>query len=297
MLIAERGAAINTRLAYERDLADVCAFLKKKSKNINSATTNDLKAYLGELAGRENVKNDGNGKTASLTIARRICTLRQFFGFLVSEGKRPDDPTSVIESPKHTRTLPNILSEDEVSILIAAAQKQGGRKGIRLVALLEILYATGLHASELVCLPLTAIDPESRYLKVEDKGGRERMAPLSEPAQKATKAYINIRTQFLTPDNTNMQTQWMFPSHTSDAGHLTRQRFAQLLKNLSAKAGLDPKRVSPSILRHSFAAHLLRHGADLPSVQKMLGHAEIITTQIYTRLVDEQGKNTKEVNN
>ncbi|MBI3440908.1 MAG: tyrosine-type recombinase/integrase [Proteobacteria bacterium] len=295
MLIAERGAALNTRLAYERDLADVCAFLRQTRKDINSATTDDLKSYLGEFSERENVKNDGNGKTAILTIVRRITVLRQFFGFLVSEGKRADDPTYTIETPKHTRGLPSILSEDEVSILIATAQKQGGRKGIRLAVLLEILYATGLHASELVCLPLAAIDPGSHYLKVKGKDGSERMAPLSEPAQRAMKAYLNIRTQFVTPENTDIQTQWLFPSRAAVAGHLTRQRFAQMLKDLSKDAGFDPKRVSPNILRHSFAVHLLRHGADLRSVQKMLGHADIITTQIYTRFVDEQKKNTKEV--
>ncbi|MCC7035813.1 MAG: site-specific integrase, partial [Alphaproteobacteria bacterium] len=166
MLIAERGAALNTRHAYERDLADVCSFLKKQSKEIDNASTTDLKSYLGELGARENAKSKGGGKTAVRTIARRISALRQFYGFLVSEGKRSDDPTSTIESPKQTRTLPKILTEDEVTVLITTAQKQGGPESVRLVALLEILYATGLRVSELVGLPLTAIGPDNRYLTV-----------------------------------------------------------------------------------------------------------------------------------
>lgn len=296
MLIAERGAALNTRHAYERDLADVCAFLKKQSKDINTSATTDLKAYLGELGDRENVKSKGGGKTAVRTIARRISAMRQFFGFLVSEGKRSDDPTSTIESPKQTRTLPKVLSEDEVSTLITTAQKQGGPESIRLVALLEILYATGLRVSELVGLPLASIGPESRYLTVEGKGGRERMAPLSEPAQKAMKAYMDIRNRFLMADRSETQSKWLFPSRTSESGHLTRQRFAQLLKELSRNAGLDPERVSPHVLRHAFATHLLKHGADLRSVQKMLGHADIATTQVYTQVVADQKKEALEGN-
>jgi integrase/recombinase XerD len=294
MLIAERGAALNTRHAYERDLADVCAFLKKQDKDINTASTNDLKAYLNELSGRENAKSKGGGKTAVRTIARRISALRQFYGFLVSEGKRSDDPTSNIESPKQTRTLPKILSEDEVTVLITTAQKQGGPESIRLVALLEILYATGLRVSELVGLPLTAIGAESRFLTVEGKGGRERMAPLSEPAQKAMKTYMDIRHKFVTPERGDNQNKWLFPSRTSESGHLTRQRFAQLLKELSRNANIDPERVSPHVLRHAFATHLLKHGADLRSVQKMLGHADIATTQIYTQVVGEQMKDAAE---
>lgn len=290
MLIAERGAALNTRHAYERDLADVCAFLKKSSKDIDNAATGDLKAYLNELAARENIKSKGGGKTAVRTIARRISALRQFYGFLVSEGKRSDDPTSTIESPKQTRTLPKVLSEDEVTVLINTAQKQGGPESVRLVALLEILYATGLRVSELVGLPLTAIGPDNRYLTVEGKGGRERMAPLSEPAQKAMKAYMDIRVKFLTPDRSEPQSKWLFPSRTSESGHLTRQRFAQLLKELSRNANIAPERVSPHVLRHAFATHLLKHGADLRSVQKMLGHADIATTQIYTQVIGEQTK-------
>ncbi len=292
MLIAERGAALNTRHAYERELADVCSFLKKQHKEIDSAVTEDLKGYLNELGGRENAKSKGGGRTAVRTIARRISALRQFYGFLVSEGKRSDDPTSTVESPKQTRTLPKILSEEEVTALISTAQKTGGPESVRLVALLEILYATGLRVSELVGLPLASIGQDNRFLMVQGKGGRERMAPLSEPAQRALKAYLDIRSKFMSSDNSDLQGKWLFPSRTSESGHLTRQRFAQLLKELSRNAGIAIDRVSPHVLRHAFATHLLKHGADLRSVQKMLGHADIATTQIYTQVVGDQVKKT-----
>ena len=162
------------------------------------------------------------------------------------------------------------------------------------MALIEILYATGLRVSELVGLSLAAIGPENRFLTVIGNGGRERIAPLSEPAQKAMKNYMDIRSRFLTAGSTDIQTQWLFPSRTSEAGHLTRQRFAQLLKELARNAGVDAARVSPHILRHAFAIHLLKHGADLRSVQKMLGHADIATTQIYTQVVDGQAKSAAE---
>lgn len=288
MLIAERGAAINTRHAYERDLADVCSFLKKNGKAIDTATTDDLKAYLSTLSQRVNTKSKGGAQTAVRTIARRISALRQFYGYMVSESKRTDDPTSNIESPKQTRTLPKILTEDEINVLISTAQKQGGAEGLRLVALLEILYATGLRVSELVGLPMAAIGTENQFITVEGKGGRDRIAPLSEPAQVALKTYLDVRNRFVTSDRVDNQSKWLFPSRTSESGHLTRQRFAQLLKELSRNAGIDSGKVSPHVLRHAFATHLLRHGADLRSVQKMLGHADIATTQIYTQIVNDQ---------
>jgi len=293
-LVTERGAALNTRFAYERDLADVCAYLRRHNKDINTATTQDLKNYLGELADRANAKGKGgDGKTAVRTIARRISALRQFFDFVVGEGKRSDDPTIALESPKQVRNTPQILSEDEVSLLINTAQKMGGPESVRLVALLEILYATGLRVSELVGLPLSAIGPENRYLTIAGSGGRQRVAPLSEPAQKAMKNYMDVRSRFLTADVDNAKAKWLFPTRTSESGHMTRQRFAQLLRDLSQEANLDPRRVNPNTLRHSFAVHLLRHGADLRSVQKMLGHADILTTQIYTQFIEEEKKEAK----
>ena len=165
---------------------------------------------------------------------------------------------------------------------------------MRLVCLLEMLYATGLRVSELVGLPLSAIGEDSQFLMVAGKGGRERMVPLSEPAQKAIRGYLDIRTTFITPDDKTGQGQWMFPSRTSESGHLTRQRFAQLLKDLADDADIDGDRVSPHVLRHAFATHLLSNGADLRAVQKMLGHADIATTQIYTHIVGDKAKKTIE---
>lgn len=295
MLVAERGAAKNTRDAYERDILDFNKFIKEDDTALENATAEDIESYLEELAERNHVKNTGP-KTAVRTIARRISALRQFYGFLLSEGKRTDDPTSSIESPKQTRTLPKVLTEDEVSTLIKVAGEPGGPEAIRLVALLEILYATGLRVSELVGLPTAAIGQDSRFLKVKGKGGRERIAPMSDPARKALKQYMDVRKRFLSPGQKEDENAWLFPSRTSSSGHLTRQRFAQLLKELARNADMPEGKVSPHVLRHAFATHLLKHGADLRSVQKMLGHADIATTQIYTQILENQKTDTVEEN-
>lgn len=203
-----------------------------------------------------------------------------------------NDPTATIESPKQTRTLPKTLSESEVDQLIKTAGESGTAESIRLVCLLEMLYATGLRVSELVGLPMSAIGEENQFIMVAGKAGRERMVPLTDPAQKALKDYMNVRKQFIGADEGGRQSSWLFPSRTSDSGHLTRQRFAQLLKDLARAAEVDEDRVSPHVLRHAFATHLLSNGADLRSVQKMLGHADIATTQIYTHIVGEGLKKT-----
>ena len=295
MLTSERGAALNTRHAYWRDLADVTMYLRKERKtDVDKASTADLKAYLDYLSKKTHTKGNHSGQIAVRTVARRLSALRQFYRFMVSENKRKDDPTSTIESPKQTRTLPKTLSEDEVSQLIKTAGQPGTPEAIRLVCLLEMLYATGLRVSELVGLPLSAINDDSQFLMVEGKGGRERMVPLSDPARKALKNYMAVREQFIGIENKAAQEQWIFPSKTSEKGHLTRQRFAQLLKDLSRDAEIDSDRVSPHILRHAFATHLLARGADLRSVQKMLGHADIATTQIYTHLMGDGLKKTVE---
>jgi integrase/recombinase XerD len=295
MLTAERGAAMNTRHAYWRDLADVSLYLRAERKSdVDVATTADIKAYLDHLANKTHVKGKNKSQIAVRTVARRLSALRQFYRYLVSENIRKDDPTTTIESPKQGRTLPKTLSESEVSILIKTAMAQGGSDSIRLVCLLEMLYATGLRVSELVGLPMSAVGEETQFLMVDGKGGRERMVPLSDPAQKAMKEYIAIRSQFIGSENRAEQEKWVFPSRTSESGHLTRQRFAQLLKDLARAADLDEERVSPHILRHAFATHLLSRGADLRSVQKMLGHADIATTQIYTHIVGGGLKKTVE---
>ncbi len=265
-----------------------------RKSDVDTATTADIKAYLDHLANKTHVKGKNKSQIAVRTVARRLSALRQFYRYLVSENIRKDDPTSTIESPKQGRTLPKTLSESEVSTLIKTAASQGGADSVRLVCLLEMLYATGLRVSELVGLPLSAVGEESQFLMVEGKGGRERMVPLSDPAQKAIRDYMAVRTQFIGPENRSAQEKWMFPSRTSESGHLTRQRFAQLLKDLARAADLDEERVSPHILRHAFATHLLSRGADLRSVQKMLGHADIATTQIYTHIVGGGLKKTVE---
>ena len=293
MITTERGAAMNTRQAYWRDLADVSLFLKnRKNSDIDRATTDELKDYLKDLADKAHTKGEHTGKTAVRTIARRLSALRQFYQYLVSENIREDDPTTTIESPKQGRTLPKTLSEDEVNALIETAGKRGTAEGIRLVCLIEMLYATGLRVSELVGLPLSAIGEKNEFLIVSGKAERERMVPLSTPAQKALKNYLDIRKKHIGTEDAERQDKWLFPSRTSTSGHLTRQRFAQLLKDLAKEAKIDSRNVSPHVLRHAFATHLLSNGADLRSVQKMLGHADIATTQIYTHILGEDAKKT-----
>lgn len=295
MLTTERGAALNTRHAYWRDLADVSLYVRdSRGKEIENASAEDLKAYLSDLSNKIHVKGQNKNQIAVRTVARRLSALRQFYRYLVSENVRQEDPTSAIESPKQTRTLPKTLSESEVSALIKAAAEQGGAESTRLVCLLEMLYATGLRVSELVGLPLSAVSEGNQFIMVEGKGGRERMVPLSDQAQKAVERYIELRKQFIAMDDAGRQAKWLFPSRTSDSGHLTRQRFAQLLKDLARAAQIDEDRVSPHILRHAFATHLLSNGADLRAVQKMLGHADIATTQIYTHIIGKKLKKTVE---
>lgn len=295
MLTTERGAALNTRHAYWRDLADVSLYLRaQRSKEIDAATTDDLKSYLQDLSNKIHVKGQNKNQIAVRTVARRLSALRQFYRYLISENIRKEDPTSTIDSPKQTRTLPKTLSEGEVDTLIKVAGEQGGAESVRLVCLLELLYATGLRVSELVGLPTAAIAEGNQFIMVEGKGGRERMVPLSETAQKALSEYMNVRGQFVSGEESARQSKWLFPSRTSDSGHLTRQRFAQLLKDLARAAKIEEDRVSPHILRHAFATHLLSNGADLRAVQKMLGHADIATTQIYTHVIGKKLKKTVE---
>ena len=289
MLVAERGAAKNTVAAYKRDLADYCEYLKTVDVDVTQATTTNIKGYIKDLSTRDSA--DKSGTTSSRTINRRLSALRQFYRFAVGEGMRKDDPTVGIESPKQTRTLPKVLTEAEVDTLIKASTDMGkGSDGVRLACLLELIYATGIRVSELVSLTLESIQDNGNYLVIEGKGGRERVVPLSQPAKEALNAYLDVRGSFIAPHRKDVQAKWLFPSSTSEIGHLTRQRFAQLLKDLAEFSGVDADRVSPHILRHAFATHLLNHGADLRSVQKMLGHADIATTQIYTQILDQQAE-------
>jgi integrase/recombinase XerD len=281
MLVAERGAARNTIDSYKRDLADVESFLARRDRGIEAASTEDLREYLAAL--------NANGATPS-TAARRLSALRQFFRFLYAEGVRGDDPTTTIQSPRRGRPLPKLLSEGEVSQLLERARGKRGPEGIRLTALLETLYATGMRVSELVSLPLSAVARDPRYILVRGKGGKERLVPLSEPAREALNGYKSVRGQFC---RNGVESPYLFPSR-GGSGYLTRHRFAQLLKQLSTEAGIAPSKVSPHVLRHAFATHLLNRGADLRSVQQMLGHADIATTQIYTHVLDERLKSLVE---
>lgn len=272
MIAAERGAAVNTLQAYRRDLLDFAGFL---SADIAAAQSADIRGYLAHLRDRH--------MTAS-TAARRLSALRQFFQFLHVEGVRADNPASIIDSPRRVRPLPKVLHEVDVDRLLAAARRTDGPEGLRLVALLELLYATGLRVSELVSLPRNAVGGQRRLLLVRGKGGKERMVPLSDPAIAALQAYDAVREDF---ERAPTHGKWLFPSR-SRQGHLTRQRFGQLLKQLAVEAGIEVRRVSPHVLRHAFASHLLAHGADLRAVQQMLGHADISTTQIYTHVLEER---------
>ncbi len=295
MLTAERGAAMNTRQAYWRDLADVSLFLRReRDSDVHQASPEDIQAYLKDLSEKTHVKGERSGKIAVRTVARRLSAMRQYYRYMISEGQRKDDPTSNIDSPKQTRTLPKTLSEAEVTQLIKTAALGGTPESVRLVCLLEMIYATGLRVSELVGLPMSAIGEGQEFVTVAGKAGRERMVPLSDPGQEAVRNYLSVRKRFIGVEGKDNQEQWVFPSRTSDSGHLTRQRFAQLLKDLARAAEVDEDRVSPHVLRHAFATHLLSRGADLRSVQKMLGHADIATTQIYTHMIGEQLKDTVE---
>jgi len=281
MMSAERDAAANTLESYGRDLDDFARFLSSRRRRPEDAGSLHIRAYLKALSG---------AGLASSTIARRLSALRRFFRFLYSERVRGDDPSSSLDSPRQGRVLPKCLTEEEVDQLLEAAQCRTGAEGVRLVALLEILYATGLRVSELVGLPLESMSRDQGYLIVRGKGQKERMVPLSDPARDAISMYKKVRTAFIPKGRTQGTPEsWMFPSR-GKGGHLTRARFAQLLKELAVDAGIDRRRVSPHVLRHSFASHLLAHGADLRSIQQMLGHTDISTTQIYTHVLDERLK-------
>ncbi len=280
MLAAERGAAKLTLAAYANDLTDLAAFLAARGVALERADAAALHDYLAAAATR---------RLAPRTLARRLSAIRQFYRFLLSDGARGDDPTAGLDAPRLGRPLPKILSEAEVERLIEAAAAWPGEEGVRLRCILELLYATGLRVSELVGLPFAAAQRDPRFLLVRGKGGKERVVPLSAPARQALAEYLACRERFL-PEGARRDPRimrWLFPSRGA-AGHLTRQRCGQLLKELALAAGLDPALLSPHVLRHAFASHLLDHGAYLRSVQQMLGNADIATTQIYTHVQGER---------
>ncbi|WP_313898757.1 site-specific tyrosine recombinase XerD [Methylobacterium sp. J-067] len=280
MLAAERGAGANTIDAYRRDLSDYLAYLARAGLSVEDVNTATLRGFVADLETR--------GLSAS-TAARRLSCVRGFHKFLYAEGAAETDPSAPVSGPRKGRPLPKVLSVAEVDRLLAGAQQAAAlpdqapgpaRRARRMACLLELLYATGLRVSELVALPRTAASIDARLLVVKGKGGRERMVPLTETARAAMAAHLPS-----VPEDS----PWLFPAD-SESGHMTRQAFARDLKDAASAAGLRADKVSPHVLRHAFASHLLHNGADLRIVQELLGHADISTTQIYTHVLDDRLK-------
>ena len=277
MMAAERGASLNTIEAYGRDLEEFAQFVEARGTRIEATTADQVRDYLrvGARTGR-----------ASVTMARKLSVLRGYFAFLLGEGVRRGNPCTAIDTPRLGRRLPKTLSQDQVGRILAIARDRDGADGRRLTALVEILYATGLRVTELVTLPISALSRDRRVVVVRGKGGKERMVPLGAPARRAIELYLADRGK---TERSGGAVQFLFPGR-SGPGHLSRSHFARLLKRLGGEAGIDPRRISPHVLRHAFATHLVDHGADLRSVQQMLGHTDISTTQIYTHVADSRLK-------
>ncbi|MBY0382174.1 MAG: site-specific tyrosine recombinase XerD [Xanthobacteraceae bacterium] len=289
MLAAEQGAGENTLAAYRRDLEDLSEFLRTAKTGFAGADTQALRDYLAEL--------DARGFKSS-SVARRLSAMRHLFRFLLNERRRSDDPAAILSGPKRGRSLPKVLSIADVDLLLAKSKQLVDRdqspkqklRAMRLWCLLEVLYATGLRVSELVSLPLTAAKRDARMIVVRGKGNKERLVPLNQSSRDAMAAYLSL-TEDLKDDNAKPQvrSKWLFPS-SGESGHLTRQHFARDLKELAVSTGIPARLVSPHVLRHAFASHLLHNGADLRIVQTLLGHTDISTTQIYTHVVEERLK-------
>ena len=282
VLAAERGAAANTLAAYERDLADFAGWLAGRDKGLDDADRAAIEGYLESLAARA---------MSAATRARRLSAIRQFYRFAFSEGWRQDDPGAGIAGPAKTRPLPKTLSVADVDRLLEGAARAPGppERAARLCCLVELLYATGLRVSELVALPRAALRGDPRMILVTGKGGRERMVPLSAAAREATAGWCRHRDAAEREQVAagGRPSPWLFPSR-GKAEHLTRIAVWQALKELAVRSGVDPARLSPHTLRHAFATHLLANGADLRSIQALLGHADISTTEIYTHVLDER---------
>lgn len=276
MLAAERGAAQNTQYAYRRDLQNLATFLQPTKTDLAAATGDDLRRFLTSL--------EAHG-LADASVARQVSVLKRFYKFLLLENIVAHNPADGLARPKARRPLPKTLSADETQSLIDAAHAMSARSDkqqadrLRTICLIEVLYAAGLRVSELVALPRAALD--GPFMLVRGKGGRERLVPLSDPARQAVSDWLAFQGETGSP--------FLFPAR-GKTGHLTRQRFAQILDRLAIAAGIAPSRISPHVLRHAFATHLVQGGADLRAVQQMLGHADISTTQIYTHVLDERKK-------
>jgi len=286
MMRAERGASPHTIAAYAADLRDISGFISARRKSFHSCAREDLEAYFAASAA---------SGLASNSAARKLSCLKRFTKFLLAEGHCGDDPARLIDGAKAKRSLPMTLSIAEVDCLLdaaheatALADESGRRRALRLACLLELLYATGLRVSELVSLPRSALRGDRMMLTVKGKGGRERILPLNQKARDALDKYLAAQPQLALPGH---EPKWLFPSW-GEGGHFTRQKFARDLKAIAARVGIDEERLSPHVLRHAFASHLLDRGVDLRVLQTLLGHADISTTQIYTHVMEDRLRQT-----
>ncbi|WFU81799.1 site-specific tyrosine recombinase XerD [Bradyrhizobium sp. CIAT3101] len=293
MLAAEQGAGPNTLDAYRRDLTDFSEFLGRTGHGFVDAQTQVLRDYLGDL--------DARGFKSS-SVARRLSAMRHLYRFLLNERIRTEDPAAILSGPKRGRGLPKVLSISDVDRMLRRAKEMSEAadasplqrlRALRLYCLLEVLYATGLRVSELVSLPRTAAKRDARMIVVRGKGDKERLVPLNEASRQAMADYLSAteaaKENKKGEKGSVVTAKWLFPSF-GESGHLTRQHFARDLKELAVASGLQARLVSPHVLRHAFASHLLHNGADLRIVQTLLGHTDISTTQIYTHVVEERLK-------
>ena len=278
VLASEKGLAVNTRISYKNDILQFLVFLEKNKKKINEITPIDIEKFTSKFT------TQGLEKS---TISRKMSALSHFFIFLLEENIIKSNPIHELDLPKQIKKLPKILSVDQVEKLIKSSREDQSVNGIRLNTMIEILYATGIRISELVEMKLSATYAEKNFLLIQGKGNKERLVPISENTEDKIKDYLKIRNEFI---NNGTDSKWLFPSKQSSKGHITRQRFNQLLQTLCERVNLNNIRISPHKLRHAFATHLLANGLDLRSLQQMLGHADISTTQIYTHVLKDRLK-------
>ena len=278
VLASEKGLAVNTRISYKNDILQFLVFLEKNEKKVNEVTSIDIEKFTSKFT------TQGLEKS---TISRKMSALSHFFIFLLEENMIKRNPINELDLPKQIKKLPKILSVDQVEKLIKSSREDQSINGIRLNTMIEILYATGIRVSELVEMKLSATYAEKNFLLVQGKGNKERLVPISENTEDKIKDFLKIRNKFL---NNDSESKWLFPSKQSSKGHITRQRFNQLLQTLCERVNLNNIKISPHKLRHAFATHLLANGVDLRSLQQMLGHADISTTQIYTHVLKDRLK-------
>lgn len=278
VLASEKGLAVNTRISYKNDILQFLVFLEKNKKKISEITPIDIEKFTSKFT------TQGLEKS---TISRKMSALSHFFIFLLEENIIKSNPIHELDLPKQIKKLPKILSVDQVEKLIKSSREDQSVNGIRLNTMIEILYATGIRVSELVEMKLSATYAEKNFLLIQGKGNKERLVPISENTEDKIKDYLKIRNEFI---NNDTDSKWLFPSKQSSKGHITRQRFNQLLQTLCERVNLNNIRISPHKLRHAFATHLLANGVDLRSLQQMLGHADISTTQIYTHVLKDRLK-------